>query len=263
MRAPASHPRPYWSRWRSGWGRWTCPCRRWRNGNGSTGSSRGPCVRARRSTHAGRSRRSARRSAARPPRSWCGGWTSTPLTEPCALKVRSGRACAARPRRLGREPAKAPLPRPRPPHAGAAAAAPRPPRRRPKLLRRQSKHRQPHRLKKPAPPGGGEGAARGRALRPAPTASLRPRLTAPRPSRLPRRPGRRPQPFHPPGRSAESSSDCAGPDAAALQSGGSRASMYSMTRRVSCEGVEAPLVTPTFLAPFSQPVSRSSSRSTR
>ncbi len=47
------------------------------------------------------------------------------------------------------------------------------------------------------------------------------------------------------------------------QAGGSRASMYSMTRRVSCDGVEAPLVTPTFLAPFSQPMSRSSSRSTR
>gem|GEM_PF-3835480 len=46
-------------------------------------------------------------------------------------------------------------------------------------------------------------------------------------------------------------------------SGGSRASMYSITRRVSCDGVEAPLVTPTFLAPFSQATSRSSSRSTR
>jgi hypothetical protein len=47
------------------------------------------------------------------------------------------------------------------------------------------------------------------------------------------------------------------------QAGGSRASMYSMTRRVSCDGVEAPLVTPTFFAPFSHATSRSSSRSTR
>src|SRR2546425_445602 len=39
--------------------------------------------------------------------------------------------------------------------------------------------------------------------------------------------------------------------------------MYSMTRRVSCDGVEAPLVTPTFWAPLSQARSRSSSPSTR
>jgi hypothetical protein len=47
------------------------------------------------------------------------------------------------------------------------------------------------------------------------------------------------------------------------QAGASRASRYSITRRVSWLGVEAPLVTPIFLAPLNQPRSRSSRLSTR
>lgn len=47
------------------------------------------------------------------------------------------------------------------------------------------------------------------------------------------------------------------------QAWGGSASRYSITRRVSCVGVEAPLVTPTLCVPLNQSGSRSSIRSTR
>jgi hypothetical protein len=263
---PASPRLRSWWRRPSGSERWTCRFRRWPNGSGSTGSFPGPSAPAKPSMRAGRSPRSGPRSAAHPPPSWCGGWTSIQPTAPCARKARWVRAYGGRPRQL--DPSRSPSRPRRPPRPfrrrGGAVGVGRP--RLPSLprwLRRRLNPRPNLSPTRPGPPGGVAGGARGPAMERATTASRH--LKLPRPLRTPPRPLRRRSLLrrrHPqPARSAESSSDFAG--RRERQAGGSRASMYSMTRRVSCEGVEAPLVTPTFWAPLSQARSRSSSRSTR
>ena len=198
-RAPASHHRRSWWRWRSGSARWTCPSHPWRNGSGSTGSSRGRSRPAKRSTRAGRSPRSGPRSVARPPPSWSGGWTSTRAMGRCAQKERWGRVCDAR-----RRPPDLAPPKPRRPgrlrlrlrlRAGAAAAARLPPPRRPFPLRHLSKLRPRRRPRRPqgrpkraALPGDGAGAARGRAQRQVATANRLRRLHQQRPRPRRRRP---------------------------------------------------------------------------
>ncbi len=199
---------------------------------------------------AGRSLRSGHRWAARPQPSWSGGWMCTPATGRCVPRERWGPACGARrkPRGLVTPKPRRPGRRQHRPHhrAGAAVAARLPPPRRPLPRHHPSKLRPwPWPLrpqgpsKRPAPPGDGAGAARGQALRQVATVS------------------------RPASRGEFPLFNERGVGWCQRYAGGSRASMYSITRRVSCDGVEAPLVTPTFLAPFSQAMSRSSSRSTR
>ena len=203
----------WWWQWRSAWVPSTCLSPRSRSGNGSIGSSPGRCVPETRSTPAGRSRRSGPRSAGRPPRSSSGGWTSTPLTGPYALRARWAPRSGARPEpgtanaRQNRRPLPPPWQRLR---AGAGAGDLRgsmgrfqrrlPP---PRLLHRPSSRSEPLVL-----PDAGGGADR---RAPRPLAMGRPQ---PAPSPLPNQP--LPPRRHPPAQprevaSAGSSGACAGP----------------------------------------------------
>ena len=87
--------RRWWWPWRPVSRRWTCPYPTSPRGNGRAGSFRGPSGPATRSTPAGRSPRSARRSRAVALPSPSGGWTCTRWTGRSAPKARSGRASSA------------------------------------------------------------------------------------------------------------------------------------------------------------------------